>query len=44
MEIYDKLYDTIGNLKLLKDQKELPQQLIDFTLLNISYPSELKKI
>jgi superfamily II DNA or RNA helicase len=44
MEIYSKLYDVIGNLKLLKEQRELPNQLVEFTLLNISYPSELKTI
>jgi hypothetical protein len=44
MEIHKKLHDTIGNLKLLKKQKELPKQLIEFALLNIPYPIELKTI
>ena len=44
MDIYKKLSDTIANLKLLKSQSGLPTQLIEFTLSNIPYPSELKSV
>lgn len=44
MEIYNKLRDTIGYLKLLQEQKELPKQIIDISLSNIPYPLELKTI
>ncbi len=42
MEIYNKLYDTIGYLKLLQEQKELPKQIIDISLSNVPYPMNLK--
>ena len=44
MEIYKKLRDTIGYLKLLQEQKELPKQIIDISLSNVPYPTELKNI
>lgn len=44
MEIYKKLRDTIGYLKLLQEQKELPKQIIDISLSNVPYPLELKTI
>lgn len=44
MEIFSKLHDTIGYLKLLKEQKELPKIIVDTSFLNVPYPIELKTI
>lgn len=44
MEIHNKLRDNIGYLKLLQEQKELPKQIIDISLSNVPYPTELKTI
>lgn len=41
MDIYDKLYECIGHLNLLKDSN-LPAQTINFTLANLPYPTQLK--
>jgi hypothetical protein len=44
MEIYNNLYNTISNLKNLREQKELPKQTIDYFLSNVPYPIELTRI
>lgn len=43
MDISNKLIDTINDLRVLKSQPDLPEQIIKISLKNIPYPDNLKK-